>query len=83
MIFPEISAVPTNNWRFYSAFVIQWVKYTPSFFILAPITMWWDYFGSSYRVSYDLARALIALEDEKDIYRKNALKNRLLEINKK
>ena len=83
MTFPELSSVPTNNWRFISTFVIQWIKYTPSFFILAPVKMWWDYFWSSYRVSYDLTRALIALEDEKDIYCRNALRTKLLKIGEK
>lgn len=74
--FSELGDVNTKSWKFKRMFVTEWIRYTPFFFVNAPIKKWYDYFGSSYRVSLDCTKAKIALENEPNIWNRNGLKSK-------
>ena len=75
---PELGEVNKRTFKFIKMFIIEWIRYTPFFFTNAPTNKWYDYFGSCYRVSLDCTRAKIALENEDDIWAKNALRIKFL-----
>lgn len=76
--FPELGKVNKKSLKFIKFFLSNWIRYLPFFFKNAPMNKWYDYFGSSYRVSFDCARAKMALENESDIWNKNALRSKFL-----
>ena len=51
--FPELGRVNKKSLKFVKMFVIEWVRYFPFFWLNCPVKRYWDYFGSSYRVSLD------------------------------
>lgn len=76
--FAELGRVDTKSFKFKKMFLAEWIRYTPFFFANAPLRKWYDYFGSCYRVSLDCTKAKIALENETDLWNKNALRSKFL-----
>ncbi|HPA20937.1 MAG TPA: hypothetical protein PLU30_24525 [Verrucomicrobiae bacterium] len=77
-LFPELREVNPWTWRFIQRYLYHCLHYPPAFFHRAPVTMWWDFFGSTHRVARACAYAEIAIEDQSDIWARGALRGRFL-----
>ena len=76
--FPELGEVNIKSLKFIKMFITEWVRYFPFFWLNCPVKRYWDYFGSSYRVSLDCTKAKLALENETDIWSRNSLRSKFL-----
>ena len=75
--FQELANVNTKTFQFRARYLKQYLRYLFTyFFFAAPMNKWSDCFSSSHRVAYDIVRAQMAIELEKDCFAKNALRNR-------
>lgn len=82
--FEELREINTKSWEFRKRYIKHAFRYFFTyFFFAAPFNKWYDCFGSTHRVSYDLVRAQMAIENQKDCFNQNALRNRFLKWGEK
>lgn len=75
--FEELSYVNVKSFDFCCRYIKEYCKYLFTyFFFAAPVYKWHTFLISSHRVSYDVTRAKMAIENEKDCFNKNALRSK-------
>jgi hypothetical protein len=76
--FPELAVVQTRGWNFWRHYFSHALRYPLFFFCNAPVKKWHTLVSSTRRVAWDCARAECALDNEPDIWNRNALRGRFL-----